>query len=78
MKKDKLLKEIQEAINKEEKVIPIYSKHLDALTDLSSLNEENKNRLENIFQKMKADSKDHNDRLEKIKEKIKEEDKSEY
>lgn len=77
MKKEKLIELIDIGIEREKKVVPTYTKHLDTLTDLS-LDKEEKERLENLFRKMKKASNGHEEKLEEIKERIEKEDKDEY
>ena len=77
MKKEKLLELIDIGIEREKKVVPTYTKHLDTLSDLS-LDKEEKEKLENLFKKMKKASNGHEEKLKEIKDWIKKEDKDGY
>lgn len=78
MKKEDLIKKIDEAISTEEKAIPIYVKHLESLTDLSELEPEQKKKLKEMLEKMRNETREHKNFLENLKEEILESDEDEY
>ena len=78
MKKEKLLKTLKEASLKEESVIKIYSKHLDALITRAKLKEEDINVFKELITKLIDESKDHKNACNVMIDYINKENKNDY
>lgn len=68
MKKEEIIKKIDEAILTEEKAIPIYMKHIESTMYWSELKEKDRINIRNVFVQLKEDSLKHIEFLNRIKE----------
>jgi len=68
MDKKEIIKLLKEALFSEEKVIPIYSKHLSSSVSWVGIEQKKKERVKEILGQLEVDSRRHKNTVEKILE----------
>ena len=78
MKKDELLRKLQEALNTEESATTIYLKHLDAITTRFNIGEKFIEEARRIIDLLIKGNLHHKEECEKMIKMVKESDREEY
>ena len=68
MKKNELLKKLDEAIQVEEDAYPIYAEHLMAVVEWAGLSSESQSKVVSILEKLKNETEKHKMTFQKMKD----------
>ena len=78
IKKDELIKELEECLRVEDRAIPIYFTHIDNTLFFSKYTQADKDRIRKVLDVLRTDSMRHRDIFQSLIDKIKESDRNVY